>query len=133
IGARNARITDLEHQLAQESMQSRTLSETSRGLDEQLDSSEKRIVELEGELAAAREKLALLEDDTNSLQIAVDSGLAEIARLTRRQTESDNALTSTRAQLNKVETSFAEATPNAAGYRARSTRPRSSIRPSAPR
>ena len=109
IGARNARITDLEHQLAQESMQSRTLSETSRGLDEQLDSSEKRIVELEGELAAAREKLALLEDDTNSLQIAVDSGLAEIARLTRRQTESDNALTSTRAQLNKVETSFAEA------------------------
>jgi hypothetical protein len=31
---------------------------------------------LEGELAAAREKLALLEDEKRSLQIAVDQALA---------------------------------------------------------
>jgi crescentin len=66
-------------------------------------------MELEGELAAAREKLALLEDDKRSLQIAVDQGLNETARLTRRLTESENTLTATRAQLGKVEASFAEA------------------------
>ena len=64
---------------------------------------------LEGELAAAREKLALLEDEKRSLQIAVDQALNETARLTRRLTESENTLTATRAQLGKVEASFAEA------------------------
>jgi crescentin len=66
-------------------------------------------MELEGEIAAAREKLALLEDEKRSLQIAVDQAFNETARLTRRLTESDNALTATRAQLSKVEASFAEA------------------------
>ena len=85
------------------------MSESRRGTQEQLDAAEKHIVELEGELAAAREKLVLLEDDRRSLQTAVDHGLNENARLTRRLTESENALTATRAQLGKVEASFAEA------------------------
>lgn len=66
-------------------------------------------MQIEGELAAAREKLALLEDEKCSLQIAVDQAFNETARLTRRLTESDNTLSATRAQLGKVETSFAEA------------------------
>ena len=84
-------------------------SENRRALQDQFDIAEKRIIELEGELAAAREKLALLEDEKRSLQIAVDQALNETARLTRRLTESENTLTATRAQLGKVETSFAEA------------------------
>jgi crescentin len=67
------------------------------------------MIGLEGELAAAREKLALLEDEKRSLQVAVDQALNETARLTRRLTESENMLTATRAQLGKVEASFAEA------------------------
>jgi len=51
----------------------------------------------------------LLEDEKRSLQLAVDQALNETARLTRRLTESENTLTATRAQLGKVETSFAEA------------------------
>ena len=60
-------------------------------------------------MAAAREKLALLEDEKRSLQVAIDGSLNETARLTRRLTESENTLTATRAQLGKVEASFAEA------------------------
>ena len=90
-------------------MQRRSVSEARRGLQDQFDIAEKRIVHLEGELAAAREKLALLEDEKRSLQIAVDQSLNETARLTRRLTESENTLTATRAQLGKVEASFAEA------------------------
>ena len=41
--------------------------------------------------------------------MAVDQALNETARLTRRLTESENTLTATRAQLGKVEASFAEA------------------------
>jgi chromosome segregation ATPase len=80
-----------------------------RTLQDQLDGAEKRIVELDGELAATREKLALLEDEKRSLQLAIDQALNETARLTRRLTESENTLTATRAQLGKVEASFAEA------------------------
>jgi crescentin len=109
ISARRSELTEIEHQLAQESSQRRTLSESRRTLQDQLDAAEKRGMELEGELAALREKLALLEDEKRSLQIAIDQALNENARLTRRLTESDNTLTATRAHLGKVEASFAEA------------------------
>ncbi|MEJ2625549.1 MAG: hypothetical protein P8Z80_13705, partial [Pseudolabrys sp.] len=109
ISSNRAQIAELERQFAQESAQRRSLSEARRAAQEQVDASEKHIVELEGELAAAREKLVLMEDDRHSLQTAVDHGLNENARLGRRLTESENALTATRAQLGKVESSFAEA------------------------
>lgn len=62
-------------QFSQETAQRRALAESRRGPQEQYDGAEKRIVELEGELAAAREKFALLEDEKRSLQLAVDQGL----------------------------------------------------------
>ena len=83
-------------QLTHESAQRRTVTEARRALQDQFDIAEKRIIGLEGELAAAREKLALLEDEKRSLQIAVDQALNETARLTRRLTESENTLTATR-------------------------------------
>ena len=109
LNARHAQINELDRQLTQETTQRRTLSEARRALQDQYDIGEKRIIVLEGELAAAREKLALMEDEKRSLQIAIDHALNETARLTRRLTESENTLTATRAQLGKVEASFAEA------------------------
>jgi len=109
ISTRYAQITDLEQQLAHETSQRRTLSENRQTLEEQLDGAEKRNTEIEGELAGAREKLVLLEDEKRSLQIAVDQSFNETARLNRRLTESENTLTATRAQLGKVESSFADA------------------------
>ena len=109
LNARHAQINELDRQLTHESAQRRSVTEARRALQDQFDIAEKRIIGLEGELAAAREKLALLEDEKRSLQIAVDQTLNETARLTRRLTESENTLTATRAQLGKVESSFAEA------------------------
>ena len=109
ISARHAQITELEQQLAQVSSERRALSESQRTQQEHLDAAEKRGMGFESELAAARERLALLEDEKRSLQIAVDKAFDETARLSRALTESENALTATRAQLGKVETSFAEA------------------------
>src|SRR4029079_3137610 len=106
---RHAPVSELDRQIAHETTQRRALGEARRTLQDQLDAAEKRIVQLEGELAAAREKLTLLDGEKRSLQIAIDQALNETARLTRRLTESENTLTATRAQLGKVEASFAEA------------------------
>ncbi len=103
-----AQINELEHRLAQETTEHRTLIENHRTLREQYDSAEKRNMELEGDIAGARERLALVDDDKRSLQIAVDKALDETARLSRTLTETENALAATRAQLSKVEANFAE-------------------------
>ena len=96
LNARHAQINELDCQLTHESAQRRTVTGGRRALQDQFDIAEKRIIGLEGELAAAREKLAMLEDEKRSLQIAVDQALNETARLTRRLTESENTLTATR-------------------------------------
>jgi chromosome segregation ATPase len=108
ISDRRAQIYELEHQLTHETTERRALGENHRTLQAQYDSAEKRNVELEGEIADMRVKLALLDDDKRSLQVAVDKGFDEAARLGRAPTESENALTATRAQLGKIETNFAE-------------------------
>jgi chromosome segregation ATPase len=108
ISDRRAQIYELEHQLTHETTERRTLGENHRTLQAQYDSAEKRNVELEGEIADMRVKLALLDDDKRSLQVAVDKGFDEAARLGRAPTESENALTATCAQLGKIETNFAE-------------------------
>jgi crescentin len=108
ISNNRAQINELEHRLAQETTEHRTLIENNRTLREQFDSAEKRNMELEGDIADVRERLALLDDDKRSLQIAVDKALDEAARLSRTLTETENALASTRAQLSKVEANFAE-------------------------
>jgi crescentin len=104
-----SRISELELQLAQESSQRRSLNDGHRVLQQQIDTAEKRVVELESDLAAVREKLALIEGEKNSLQLAMDQSLDENSRLTRRLTEAENTLAATRAQLAKVETSYSEA------------------------
>ena len=108
ISDRRAQINELEHQLAHETTEHRALSENHRVLQAQFESAEKRNIELEGDIADVREKLALLDDDKRSLQAAVDKSFDETARLSHALTESENTLVATRAQLAKVEANYAE-------------------------
>jgi len=109
LKGRETHIAELERQLEQETAERRSASEARRTIQEHLDSAGKRTVDLEGELAAARERLVLTEDEKTSLQHQIEQSLAENARLTRRLTDSDNALSAIRAQLAKLEASHAEA------------------------
>ena len=84
--ARETHIAELERQLEQETAERRSASEARRTIQEHLDTAGKRTVELEGELAAARERLVLTEDEKTSLQHQIEQSLAENARLTRRLT-----------------------------------------------
>src|SRR5262245_48407713 len=107
IVATRAEIANLESQLAQEAANSRALSEANQILVDHANSADKRIVELQSEGALMREKLLLLENDKRSLQTALDQTLAETSRLSRRLTESENALTAARARLEQMDISLA--------------------------
>jgi crescentin len=104
-----AHIGELERELAHETSQRKALTDNKQSLTEQLDAAEKRNVMLDGDLAAARERIAMLEDEKQTLQSSLEQSLAEISRLTRRHTETDNALAANRAQLARVEGNFGEA------------------------
>ena len=107
IVAARSEIANLESQLAQETANGRALSEANQILVDHANSADKRIVELQSEGALIREKLLLLENDKRSLQTALDQTLAETSRLSRRLTESENALTAARARLEQMDISLA--------------------------
>ncbi len=109
IVAARSEIANLESQLAQEAANGRALSEANQILVDHANSADKRIVELQSDSAQAREKLLLLENDKRSLQTALDQTLAENSRLSRRLTESENALTAARARLEQLDISLAAA------------------------
>jgi chromosome segregation ATPase len=109
IVAVRAEVANLESQLAQETANGRALSEANQILVDHADSADKRIVELQSEGALMREKLLLLENDKRSLQTALDQTLAETSRLSRRLTESENALTAARVRLEQMDISLAAA------------------------
>ncbi len=108
VAAKQAQIAELERQLAQESAQRQLFGENAKTLADQRRDAEQRIVELEGELAVTREKLALSEDEKRTMRSSLDQTLSETARLTRRLTESENSLAAIRGQLTKMEASYAE-------------------------
>ena len=109
IVATRSEIANLESQLAQEAANGRALSEANQILVEHANAADKRIVELQSETAQTREKMLLLENDKRSLQTALDQTLAETSRLSRRLTESENALTAARARLEQLDISLAAA------------------------
>lgn len=126
IVAVRAEIANIESQLAQETANGRALSEANQILVDHANSADKRIVELQSEGALMREKLLLLENDKRSLQTALDQTLAETSRLSRRLTESENALTAARARLEQLDISLAAAENERVTL---ATRPTSAINP----
>jgi chromosome segregation ATPase len=109
IVAVRAELANLESQLAQDTAHGRALSEANQILVDHANSADKRIVELQSEGALMREKLLLLENDKRSLQTALDQTLAEMSRLSRRLTESENAFTAARVRLEQMDSRLAAA------------------------
>jgi chromosome segregation ATPase len=108
IAARRAQIADLEARLAQETGEGKALREENRRLDERLSNADKRIVSLESELNAARQRLLMIEDEKRSQQISLDKISVEAARVSRKLAETEASLTATQGRLRHVEGNFAE-------------------------
>ena len=97
-----ARAAGLERRLAQETAAKQTLSE-------QFAAADARIAELENELAAAHDELALRDNENESLRTSLDLAMADNAGLTERLAKSDAAQHSTGSQLEYLQTALATA------------------------
>jgi len=108
VATRRAQIVDLEARLAQETGEGKALREENRRLDEKLSNGDKRMVSLDSELNAARQRLLLIEDEKRAQQISLDKISADAARLSRKLAETEAGLTATQGRLRHVEGNFAE-------------------------
>jgi crescentin len=100
-------LANLEKQLGEEAHNSRTLGDEKRALIERADSADKRILESEAAANQAREHAALLENERDSLQTALDQTLAQSSKTSRRLAETENALADARARIQQMEASLA--------------------------
>src|SRR4029079_8149800 len=75
LNALRAHAAELDRQLSHDTTQRGARGEAPRNFEDQLAGAAQRLMQLEGGLAAAREKLTLLDDEKRSLQIAIDQAL----------------------------------------------------------
>jgi crescentin len=107
IATMRVALANLEKQLGEEANNGRSLGDEKRLLLERADTADKRIIESEAAANLAREKLALLENEKDSLQTALDQTLTQSSRTSRRLAEIENALSEARASLQQMEHNLA--------------------------
>jgi chromosome segregation ATPase len=108
IAARRAQIADLEGRLGQETTEATTLREENRRLNEKMTAANKRIITLESDINAARQRLLMADDEKRAQQASIDKMSAEAARLTRKLTETEASLNAAQGRLRQTESNFAE-------------------------
>ncbi len=108
IAARRAQIADLEGRLAHESGENAVLRDENRRLDERATTLGKRIVSLEADLNAARQRLMMADDEKRTQQELLDRMSADAARLARKLSETEQALNAAQSRLRQVEGNFTE-------------------------
>ncbi|MFA6267880.1 MAG: hypothetical protein WC670_19455 [Pseudolabrys sp.] len=108
IAARRAQIADLEGRLAHETGENGVLRDENRRLDERATTLGKRIISLEADLNAARQRLMMADDEKRAQQASLDKMSADAARLARRLSETEQSLGASQSRLRQVEGNFAE-------------------------
>lgn len=108
VAARRAQIADLEGRLAHEAGENNLLRDENRRLDERATTLSKRIISLEADLNAARQRLMMADDEKRAQNATLDKMSAEAARLTRRISETEQSLSAAQSRLRQVEGNFAE-------------------------
>jgi crescentin len=108
VAARKAQIAELEALLAQETGEAKALREENKRLDDRLNASDKRIIALESDINAARQRLSMAEDEKRAQQASLDKAGAEQARLSRKLAETEASLNATQGRLRHVEANYAE-------------------------
>src|SRR5450631_1123331 len=89
VTARRAQVADLEARLAQQTGEAHALREENRRFDERLIAANKRVIALDSDLNAARQRLTLADDEKRAQQTLLGKASAESARLTRKLAETE--------------------------------------------
>jgi chromosome segregation ATPase len=108
IAARRAQIADLEGHLAQATSENHTLREENKRLDDRVTAMNRRVISLESDLNAARQRLLMADDEKRAQQATLEKMSAEGARLARKLTETEASLNAAQSRLRHVEGNFTE-------------------------
>ncbi len=106
---KNTQIVELESRLLAESIARQAMADEHRIVTGQAQAATSRLGTVEAEIVAARQKLALSDDERRSLQTALDQTLAEVSRISRQLTDSNHALATAQTRRTQLENSFADA------------------------
>ena len=106
---KNTQIVELESRKLEESIARQAMADEHRIVTGQAQAATSRLGTVEAEIVAARQKLALSDDEKRSLQTALDQTLAEVSRISRQLTDSNHALATAQTRRTQLETSFADA------------------------
>jgi chromosome segregation ATPase len=101
-------IADLERQLSLETARVNTLSDDNQRLRDETVAAEARANRAAAETSTARDKISFLEDEVASVQRALDQVSEQAAHAARRFTDSETALTATKAKLAQLENGYGE-------------------------
>jgi len=106
LTAKTAEIAELQRRLQQDNAELQNTREENRRMSERVLSSDKKMVQIEAEIAGARQKVTVAERERASMQSSLDEALAEQARMSRRLVEADNALTAANTRVRQLEASL---------------------------
>ncbi|MGN6463662.1 MAG: hypothetical protein ACTHLY_20995 [Pseudolabrys sp.] len=100
--------TDLETRLHTETGEIRRLREDGRRLEERIVIADRRNVQLEAELGAARQKFTMLDTEKRTIQAALEKAIQDSARASRHATEVENQAAAMQSRLRQVEAQLGE-------------------------
>lgn len=109
IASLRAHIADLESNLAQRTGETIALREENRRFDERLVVSERRVIALESDLGASRQRLLITDDEKRAQHVLLDKASVETARLSRKLTETEASFNAVQGRLRHAEASINEA------------------------
>jgi len=109
LNLRQNEIADLQRRIQHDAADLQNTREENRRLGERVAAADKKTVQIEAELEAARQKVMLSERERGALQASLDEALADQARTSRRLIEADNALTASNTRLRQIETALSQA------------------------
>ena len=106
---KNTQIVELESRKLEESIARQAMADEHRIVTGQAQAATSRLGTVEAEIVAARQKIALSDDEKRSLQTALDQTLSEVSRISRQVTDSNHALATAQTRRAQLETSYADA------------------------
>lgn len=109
LNTRRTQIADLQRRVQQQGSDLQTTRDENRRMIERAAQADKRAVQLQGEMEAARQQAMLGEKERLSVQASLDKSLNDFAQTSRRLVETEKVLAATQSRLKTVEASLAEA------------------------
>jgi chromosome segregation ATPase len=109
LAARRTQISDLQRRVQQQSADLQIARDENRRLSERITATDKRAVQLEGEVDATRQKLMVSEKERSTIQKSLDKSFGELTQVSQRLLDTDKALATTQIRLQKAESALSEA------------------------